>query len=125
MIAEKDNKVYSITKEEKKRYKDLGYDIRDEEGNILEYGKGKTVSVEKYEAMKDELKKAKAELEAEKKESEKQDDEMTKKVLTAFACEHGIDIGKAASVAGIMKKIEAAKPELANGAEKDEEAKEE
>lgn len=69
MKAIKDNKVYSITEQEVKGYKARGFDIYDDKGNIKEYGTGKAVSAEKYEAvvkenakLKHELEKAKSEL---------------------------------------------------------------
>ena len=48
MTAEKENKVYTITEEQKATYLAEGFDIRDEEGNIIGYGAGKTVAYEDY-----------------------------------------------------------------------------
>ena len=66
MTAEKGNKVYDIDDTQKDRYQADGYDIRDEAGKIVAYGKGKTVPYEQYVKLKTELEKVKAELEAEK-----------------------------------------------------------
>lgn len=55
MIATKDNKVYTITEAEKKFYVDRGFDIYDDDGNVVEYGKGKTVPYGDYMALKAEL----------------------------------------------------------------------
>ena len=48
MTAEKENKVYTITEEQKATYLAEGFDIRDDEGNIIAYGAGKTVAYEDY-----------------------------------------------------------------------------
>ena len=66
MTAEKGNKVYDIDVTQKDRYQADGYDIRDDAGKIVAYGKGKTVPYEQYVKLKTELEKVKAELEAEK-----------------------------------------------------------
>ena len=54
MTAEKENKVYTITEEQKATYLAEGFDIRDDEGNIIAYGAGKTVAYEEYMALKKE-----------------------------------------------------------------------
>lgn len=54
MTAEKENKVYTITEEQKATYLAEGFDIRDDEGNIIAYGAGKTVAYEEYIALKKE-----------------------------------------------------------------------
>ena len=48
MTAEKENKVYTITEEQKATYLAEGFDIRDDEGNMIAYGAGKTVAYEDY-----------------------------------------------------------------------------
>ena len=48
MTAEKENKVYTITEEQKATYMAEGFDIRDDEGNMIAYGAGKTVAYEDY-----------------------------------------------------------------------------
>lgn len=52
MKATKGNKTYSIDEKEKQRYADAGYDILDESGKIIAYGRGKTISYEEYEKLK-------------------------------------------------------------------------
>lgn len=54
MLAIKDNKVYTITEEEKENYASRGFDIQDDNGNIVMYGKGRTVAFEKYKALEEE-----------------------------------------------------------------------
>ena len=54
MTAEKENKVYTITEEQKATYLAEGFDLRDDEGNIIAYGAGKTVAYEEYMALKKE-----------------------------------------------------------------------
>ena len=60
MTAEKDNKVYTID------------DIRDDDGKVIAYGKGKTVPYEEYQRVLQELESLKAEKQkAEKQKGEK------------------------------------------------------
>ena len=54
MKAIKGNKVYTITETEKKMYQDAGFDIKDDNGNIVAYGRGKSVPYVQYmEIMKE------------------------------------------------------------------------
>ena len=55
MTAEKDNKVYTIDESMKNHYAAEGYDIKDDDGNVIAYGKGKTVSYEEYQKAVQEL----------------------------------------------------------------------
>lgn len=55
MRAIKANKQYVISEFEKNRYIAEGYDITDDDGNIIDYGKGKSVAYEKYKEVLDEL----------------------------------------------------------------------
>ena len=82
MRAVKDNKVYTITESQQKFYTDAGFDIVDDKGNIIGYGRGKTVPFEKYAALKEEL-------EAAKNSGE-------------------INIGNVSTLAGLLKKLEEA-----------------
>lgn len=50
MTAEKGNKVYRISENAAKDYQNMGFDIRDDGGNIVAYGRGKTVPYETYAA---------------------------------------------------------------------------
>lgn len=66
MKARKENKVYVVDKVTKDRYVKAGYDIYDDNGKIIEYGKNKTVSYEEYEKVKKELEELKNEKAKEK-----------------------------------------------------------
>lgn len=48
MVAEKGNKVYIIDETSQKKYQQEGFDIKDNSGNIILYGKGKTVSMDEH-----------------------------------------------------------------------------
>lgn len=70
MKAKKENKVYRInTDQEKQRYLKEGFDIYDDDGNVLEYSPLKKIAYSKYvEALK-ENERLKAECEALKTEN--------------------------------------------------------
>lgn len=53
MKATKGNKVYTIDETQKAMYQAQGYDIVDNEGEIIEYGAGKSVSYEEYKALEE------------------------------------------------------------------------
>lgn len=55
MRAIKDNKEYAISEEQKASYKDAGYDIVDDSGTVIAYGRGKTVSYDEHMKLKAEL----------------------------------------------------------------------
>lgn len=48
MRAVKGNKEYTIDETQKKGYQDSGFDILDDDGNVVAYGRGKTVPYEEY-----------------------------------------------------------------------------
>lgn len=49
MKAKKENKIYTInTEQEKQRYLKEGYDIHDDEGNVLEYSPLKKIAFSEY-----------------------------------------------------------------------------
>ena len=48
MKAVRENKEYTITEDLRQHYKDSGFDIYDDEGNLIEYSRGKTVSIEEH-----------------------------------------------------------------------------
>ena len=48
MRAEKGNKVYTITEEEKERYQNDGFDIFSDDGEIIVYGIGKNIPHKEY-----------------------------------------------------------------------------
>lgn len=62
MYAKKQNKRYTITEAEKKGYQARGYDIYDDDGNLVEVGAGKTVSYAKYQQALDKIKELKKKL---------------------------------------------------------------
>ncbi|MDF2610047.1 MAG: hypothetical protein K0R92_1521 [Lachnospiraceae bacterium] len=106
MKAIKANKVYSISESEKAHYIALGFDIKDDNGNAIAYGQGKTVSYEEYaklEAAHKELIDA-----LEEKGSNDELSDMTLDELKAYAETNNIDLGQATSQDGILKKIRVA-----------------
>ncbi len=64
MKAVKGNKEYSIDESQQKSYQDAGFDIFDDSGKLIAYGKGKTVPYGDYMKAKEELEAVKAENEA-------------------------------------------------------------
>ena len=48
MKAVKDNRVYTITEADVESFRKEGYDIYDDDNNIVAYGVGKSVPFEKY-----------------------------------------------------------------------------
>lgn len=48
MKASKNNKEYLIHESQEKSYQEAGYDILDDDGKIILYGRGKTVPYEDY-----------------------------------------------------------------------------
>lgn len=70
MKAVKGNKVYTIDDKVKKRYQDDGYDITDDSGNVVAYGRGKTVPYETYVAVVKERDELKAKLDAQNEAKE-------------------------------------------------------
>lgn len=48
MRAVKGNKEYTIDETQKKGYQDGGFDILDDDGNVVAYGRGKTVPYDDY-----------------------------------------------------------------------------
>lgn len=53
MKASKDNKVYTIDETQKNDYAAQGYDITNDDGEIIQYGAGKKVEYEKYKELED------------------------------------------------------------------------
>lgn len=104
MKALKGNKVYTIGETEKAHYVALGFDIQDDEGNVITHGRGKTVPYDTYAEVVKELKDLK------KLKTEEKDDLSGKSVeeLKEYAAATGIDIGNASSLDGILKKIKEA-----------------
>ena len=52
MRAERGNKEYVISETMASDYQNQGYDIYDDDGKLVAYGKGKTVPYEEYMALK-------------------------------------------------------------------------
>ncbi len=95
MKAKKDNKIYRIVEAQKKRYLADGYDIFDDEGNLLEYSPLKKIEYNKYVAVvkeNTELKSRIAELEATASPKEKPLSKMNKGELTAKAADLGLEV---------------------------------
>ena len=55
MRAAKGNREYVIDESQKKHYQDAGYDIMDESGVVIAYGRGKMVSYDEHMKLKAEL----------------------------------------------------------------------
>lgn len=124
MTAEKGNKVYTIDESMRARYEADGFDIKDDSGNLISVGKGKTVSYEEYKRVLDELNALKAGQQPTTSSDDKEWDlpgvdcdgieSMDIDMLKAYADEHDIDLGKATTKEGIIKKIQ---EQLQNGGE--------
>lgn len=133
MKATKGNKTYIINPQDQLHYQSMGYDITDDDGNIVAYGRGKTVPYSEYAQLKADYDRLYAELqemqagasyaelqemradtstptsgEDTPSESEKTFDDMSEEQLLAYAREKGINTGKATTRDGILKKIEEA-----------------
>lgn len=61
MKAVKRNKEYMIDEKQKKAYQDAGFDIYDDAGKKIAYGRGKTVPYADYAALAERAKAAEAE----------------------------------------------------------------
>lgn len=55
MRAVKANREYTITEAEKDFYQKQGFDIINDDGNVIQYGAGKSVPYEQYKKVVDEL----------------------------------------------------------------------
>lgn len=62
MIAEKANKIYMIDSSLMEQYRTDGFDIKNDNGEIIAYGKGKKVAYDEYAALKKENAELKKEL---------------------------------------------------------------
>lgn len=61
MRAVKGNKEYTIGEGQKKSYQDSGFDILDDDGKVIAYGRGKTVPYDDYMRVVKENERLKAE----------------------------------------------------------------
>lgn len=123
MKAIKDNREYTITETAKDYYKAMGFDICDDDGDIIEHRKGKSVPYEEYVRVKQELEdiKAGAGQPALLKDAAPADEHpskipeelkaMSADELKAYAEVNEINIGNATTAEGILKKIAAAAKE--------------
>lgn len=68
MKAVKGNKVYDVNETTQKSYQEAGFDILDDDGQVISYGRGKTVHFDEYMA----LKKEKEQLQLENRELKEQ-----------------------------------------------------
>lgn len=103
MKAVKGNKAYLVDEKSKDRYINDGFNILDDEGKVVESGKGKTISYEEYQKVVAELEELKA-----RKAAGDELGAMSLEELKAYADENGIDIGQASTQEGILKKIKTA-----------------
>ncbi|MDM8313134.1 hypothetical protein [Clostridium cadaveris] len=55
MKATRGNKVYTIDETQKAMYQAQGYDIIDDDGKVIEYGAGKSVSYEEYKVLEEKI----------------------------------------------------------------------
>lgn len=78
MKAIKDNKEYIVNNESKQHYIDTGFDIVDENGEIIEYGRGKMVSLEEHNQALERIKELEAQLESSVKHEDKPEKEEVK-----------------------------------------------
>ena len=76
MKAVMENKVYTIDETQKAMYQAQGYDIIDDEGKVIQYGAGKSVSYEEYK----ELEEKAVKLEKENKKLKEENKELKKGV---------------------------------------------
>lgn len=112
MKAVKGNKEYTIDETQKKSYQESGFDIFDENGEVVAYGRGKTVPYNDHMRAVEEIERLQikmAELQA--SGSGTGDNQEVIGILAAYASEHQMDIGKATTLDGILKKIKEHKPE--------------
>lgn len=68
MKAVKGNKVYDVNETTQKSYQEAGFDILDDDGQVISYGRGKMVHFDEYMA----LKKEKEQLQLENRELREQ-----------------------------------------------------
>ncbi len=109
MRAVKGNKQYTINESQKKFYQDGGFDIYDDEGRLISYGRDKKIPYEDYAAVKEELEKLKQAGDPGPADAE------VFEILKNYAFEHGIELGNTSSVSGAVKKIKNWKKKDAQG----------
>ena len=121
MKATKGNKTYIINPQDQQHYQNLGYDIMDDDGKVVAYGRGKTVPYSEYAQLKAGYDRLFAEIQEMRAsantstggedtslDSEKAFDNMSEEQLLTYAQEKGIDTRKATTRDEILKKIKEA-----------------
>lgn len=101
--AKKENKVYIITGQQKARYLQEGFDIYDDEGNLLEHSPKKKIAYSEYAKLQEEMEAL--------KDGKTGDNPDVLTILQSYAADHGIDLGRAETIIGIVKKIKEHVPE--------------
>lgn len=101
MKATKGNKVYTIDETQKNLYVKQGFDIM-ENGKIVAYGAGKTVSYDKYKKLEDKYSIL------EKENEELKLSAMTIEQLKAYANDKKVDLGDATTKEAILLKFKEA-----------------
>ncbi len=112
MKAVKGNREYTVTQSELEGYRAQGFDIFDNDGEVIAYAKNKTIPYEEYIKVVNELEGLKT-MTAEGIEQKELTnmETMTAEDLILYAESNGINIGNATSKEGILKKIKAAQGE--------------
>ena len=85
MKAIKGNREYTITEAEKSFYQKQGFDILSDNGEVVQYGAGKTVPFDQYKKVLDELESLKA------NQKPKELEDMTKPELEEVAKSYGVE----------------------------------
>lgn len=111
MKAVKGNKEYTIEQSQQKFYQDAGYDIKNDSGEIVAYGKGKTVPYGDHAKAVEEIGRLQDELAKLESGQDPQDSDGAIHILKAYAKEHEIDLGRSNALTGIVKKIQEAQIE--------------
>lgn len=62
MLATKENRQYTISEADVQSFAKEGYDVYDDNGNIVAYGYGKTVPYEKYMRLMEQVEKLQDEI---------------------------------------------------------------
>lgn len=101
MKAVKNNREYTITEAEKAFYQKQGFDIIGDNGQVIQYGAGKTVPYEQYQAVVDELNQLKA------NNANKPLEEMSKTELKAIADAAGVEYKSSTTSAELIELIKA------------------
>ena len=99
MKAVKNNKVYTITEADKASFVAQGYDIIDDIGNVISYGKGKSVDYNTYKNLEKKCDALELENEMLKLNS------MTVEQLKSYAENKEINLGDATTKDAILQKI--------------------